>query len=153
MQAIADAGYGTFEEKTFNLLPLLPFVAGGVTALNALPTKGLSEVCRQNSKVYISGNSEVDSPAHTEDFPKGLIDEFDKSCSQISENYKKLMSVVPEEILAASDKMAADESQQWEETEKNIGLGKTATPTPQTHTALEKQAATKRQQTATNGNS
>jgi hypothetical protein len=152
LQAIADAGYGTFEQKTLNLLPLLPFVAGGVTALNAIDQKGLSAVCRQNSKVYISENSEADSLAYTEDFPKGFIDEFGKSCSQISESYKSWMEVVPAESLEESAKRAADEARQWEETEKDIGLGKTATPNPQTHTALENEVATKRQQTATNGN-
>ena len=152
LQAIADAGYGTFEEKTLNLLPLLPFVAGGVTALKATPDKGLSGVCRQNSKVYISGNSEADPLPREADFPEALIDEFGNKCLQISECYKSLISLVPDEDLRDSEKMAADESAQWEEEEKNIGFGKTATPDLQTHTALEKQAATKRQQTATNGN-
>jgi hypothetical protein len=35
---------------------------------------------------------------------------------------------------------------------ENIGFEKTATPDSQTYTALENQATTKRQQTATNGN-
>jgi hypothetical protein len=122
LQAIADAGYGTFEEKTFNLLPLLLFVAGGVTALKAIDSKGLSVVCRQNSKVYISESFEGDPLARETDFSEALIDELDLEDLSASEN------------------------------SENISFPETATPDPQTHTALRNDAATKRQQTATNGN-
>ena len=122
MQAIADAGYGTFEEKTFNLLPLLPFVAGGVTALKPMESKALSPVCRQNSKVYISENFEADPPAREADFPEALIDELDLENLSASEN------------------------------SENISFPETATPDPQTLMVLGNDAATngnKRQQTAT----
>jgi hypothetical protein len=104
------------------LLPLLPFVAGGVTALKPIDSNALSPVCRQNTKVYISENSELDSLAHTENFSDGFIDEID------SEN------------LSASENL------------ENISFPETATPNPQTLTALGNDVATKRQQTATNGN-
>jgi hypothetical protein len=127
---------------------LLPFV----TALKPIDINALSPVCRQNSKVYTSENSEADSLARETDFPEVVIDELGNNCLQISETYNNLISVVPEENLRACEKMAADESAQWEEEKKYIGLGKTATPEPQTHTVLGNDAATKRQQTATNGN-
>jgi hypothetical protein len=107
------------------LLPLLPFVAGGVTALKPIDDKALSPVCRQNSKVYISENFDADSHVREANFPEALIDEFDSESSV--------------ENLSAS------------KNSENISFPKTATPDPQIHTVLGNQAATKRQQTATPG--
>ena len=122
LQAIADAGYGTFEQKTLNLLPLLPFVAGGVTALKPIEDKALSAACRQNTKVYISENPDAKFLVHTETFSDGLIDEIDSENLSASQN--------PE----------------------NMSFPEMATLEPQTLANQGNDAATKRQQTATNGN-
>jgi hypothetical protein len=104
------------------LLPLLPFVAGGVTALKTIDSKALSAVCRQNSKLYISENSQTDPPSREVDFPEALIDELDLEDLSASEN------------------------------SEHISFPETVTPDPQTLMVLENEVATKRQQTATNGN-
>ncbi|MEG4484842.1 DUF3987 domain-containing protein [Microcoleus sp. D2_18a_B4] len=152
LQAIADAGYGTFKDKTLNLLSLLSPVVGGVVALKPIENKALSAVCCQNPKVYISENSQANSLAHTESISDGLIDEFTEECSQISENYNNLISLVPNELLEASDKRAADEARQWKENSANMSFPEMTTLNPQTLTESEKPATTPRQQTTTNDN-
>lgn len=126
LQAIADAGYGTFENKTLNLLSLLSPVVGGVVALKSIEDKALSHVCVQNSKVYISENFETDSLAHTENFSDNLIDELD--------------------LESSLDNLSESENL------KNIHFPETTTLDPQTLTVLGKGTTTARQQTTTNDN-
>lgn len=59
LQAIADAGFGSFSEKTFSLSPTVTNCHQFVTTLKTLPEATSSEICHQNGKVYVfSGDSD-----------------------------------------------------------------------------------------------